>query len=561
MRAFVLEQVEGERRMVARVNVPVPHPAVPSAMAAAVAAATEQVLQLSTDPEATATEAHLLTNRPAAARTLLVAPRADQVAEYTLATLNDTGVQLLEPLYLHGRHAAALTDVAEGLRTGPADIVVLLCTGRHQDWLPIQAVAELLAHGTPGPSRPIPIVAGDMPKALAAVTEALEPILPPGAVPAKNGDQLVRAVHTLQRQRAEAALQQDGIRRPPTRSAAAPGVSSIPMTAQGSRLLARRYELEAYVLDISTSHGAVYAAAADEATQHVRVDLGGRLGPATILREVGPEAVLRWLPTDVPVERLEELATLRLTYPSCPATTREELLIEHAFLREQVHLLALGAQRYIGDGPGAVGRPMDLLIAGGSVLAQTPRMMQGLLILLDALQPEGLTHVAVDRAGGLPLLGLVGATLEESDAPLLERDAVLNAGLVIAPVGRGRAGQTAITVEVAYAERAPVMTEVLYGSLAVIPLLPGERAALTLRPEQGLDIGVGAGKAATPRFEIEGGAVGVIVDARGRPLELPARADRRQARLLDWFQSTGAYPPLEFIAGPEVEAGAASAAE
>ena len=92
VRAFVLEQVEGERRMVARVSVPVPHPAVSSAVAAAVATATEQVWQLSTDPEASSTEVHLLSNRPVAPRTLLVAPRADQVAEYTLATLDTTPV-------------------------------------------------------------------------------------------------------------------------------------------------------------------------------------------------------------------------------------------------------------------------------------------------------------------------------------------------------------------------------------------------------------------------------------------------------------------------------------
>ncbi len=559
MRAFVVEQVEGERRLVARVSVPMPYPAVPSALAAAVASATEQAWQLSTDPEAPATEIHRLTNRPAAPRTLLVAPRADQVAEYTLATLSETGVHLLEPFYMHGRQAVSLTDVTEYLRTAPADIVILLCTGRHQEWLPIQAVAELLAHGTPGPARPIPIVAGDLPKALDAVTRALAPILPADAVPAKNSYQLAGAVSTVQRQRAETALHRDGIRRLPSEPEAdGPLAASISTTAMGSRLLARRYGLEAYVLDISTGHGAVYAAAAEESTQHVRVDLGGRLGPATILREVGAEAVLRWLPTDVPVARLEELAILRLTAPSCPATTREELLIEHAFLREQVHLLALGAQRYVGDGPGAVGRPMDLLIAGGSVLAQTPRMMQALLILLDALQPEGLTHLAVDRAGGVPLLGMLGSTPEAPVAQLLERDAVLNAGLAVAPVGQGRAGQPAITVEVVYAERSPVVTEVPYGSLAVVPLLPGERAALTLRPEQGLDIGAGAGKAATPQFEIEGGAVGIVVDARGRPLELPTDVDRRQARLLDWFQSTGAYPPLAFVAGPETAAGATS---
>ena len=559
VRAFVLEHVEGDRRLVARVNLPVPHPAAPAALAAAVARATRQVRQLSADPEAPAAPTHLLTERPGPPQVLLVAPRADQAAGYALAALTETGAHLLEPLYMHGRDAPSLTSVAEYLRTGPADIVILLCAGRRQEWLPIQAVADLLAYGGAGPARPIPVVAGDAPEALAAVTQALGPVLPPAAAPATTGEQLVERVSSLRRQRTAAALHRDGIRELAAEPETPPAVSSsIRASARGGRTLARRYGVESYVMDVSVGHGAVYASSPDESTQHVRVDLGGQFGPATILREAGAEAVLRWLPTDVPNERLEELATLRQAYPNCPVTTREELLIEHAFLREQVHLLTLDAQHYAGDRPGAVDRPMDLLIAGGSVLAQTPRMMQGLLILLDALQPEGLTYLAVDRAGGLPVLGILGDPVEDPATPLLEHDAVLNAGLVVAPVGQGRTGQPAITVEVAYAERAPVTTEVLYGSLAIVPLMPGERAALTLRPEQGLDIGVGAGSAATPGFEIEGGTVGVIVDARGRPLELPANADRRQARLLDWFQSTGAYPPLEFVAGPEVGAGAAS---
>jgi hypothetical protein len=46
---------------------------------------------------------------------------------------------------------------------------------------------------------------------------------------------------------------------------------------------------------------------------------------------------------------------------------------------------------------------------------------------------------------------------------------------------------------------------------------------------------------------VEGGAVGIIIDARGRPLALPAAQAKRRAKLLQWLQSTRAYPQLSFV--------------
>jgi hypothetical protein len=46
---------------------------------------------------------------------------------------------------------------------------------------------------------------------------------------------------------------------------------------------------------------------------------------------------------------------------------------------------------------------------------------------------------------------------------------------------------------------------------------------------------------ASPRDEeIDGGLVGLIIDARGRPLPFPANDNERQARLLQWMQVMGA---------------------
>jgi hypothetical protein len=127
---------------------------------------------------------------------------------------------------------------------------------------------------------------------------------------------------------------------------------------------------------------------------------------------------------------------------------------------------------------------------------------------------------------------------------------LLNLGLCVAPVGAGKEGEPAIKVEVGYASRPPATVEVAVGAIEVVPLPIGERASLKLWPAREFDIGLGRGAAATPRAEVEGGAVGIVVDARGRPLTLPGAREKRQAKLLQWLQATGAYPQFSFVHGP-----------
>ena len=55
-----------------------------------------------------------------------------------------------------------------------------------------------------------------------------------------------------------------------------------------------------------------------------------------------------------------------------------------------------------------------------------------------------------------------------------------------------------------------------------------------------MDVGLGAGERARAAEEIDGGLVGLIIDARGRPLDLPGNDKERQARLLQWMQAIGA---------------------
>ncbi|MGH2351150.1 MAG: glutamate mutase L, partial [Chloroflexota bacterium] len=273
----------------------------------------------------------------------------------------------------------------------------------------------------------------------------------------------------------------------------------------------------------------------------------------TVLREAGAEAVAAWLPLDVDEVTLRHDARLGAAVPAALPESVDHLLVEYAYAREALRLLVDGLIGRLGHVAG--GRlslpPVDLIIGSGGVLAGAPRLTQAALILLDAVQPDALTQLALDRATALPLLGRLG--LDAGPGALgaaLERDGLLNLGLCIAPVGAGKEGEPAIKVEVVYSSRSPVTVEVPVGAIEVVPLPIGERASLKLWPAREFDVGLGPGAAATPRAEVEGGAVGIIVDARGRPLTLPESAEKRQAKLLQWLQATGAYPQFSFVHTP-----------
>ena len=62
--------------------------------------------------------------------------------------------------------------------------------------------------------------------------------------------------------------------------------------------------------------------------------------------------------------------------------------------------------------------------------------------------------------------------------------------------------------------------DVHQGDLEVIPISPGKSALLQLQPFHRYDIGMGgAGRGGSVR--ITGSALGIVIDARGRPLILP----------------------------------------
>ncbi|MBC7224115.1 MAG: glutamate mutase L, partial [Anaerolineae bacterium] len=251
----------------------------------------------------------------------------------------------------------------------------------------------------------------------------------------------------------------------------------------------------------------------------------GRLKPEA-------ERLAAWLPEDISPEEVLEVAATLSAYPFTMAQGGWELLAEQALAREVIaHALAEAGMR--------PGLPWDLMVGGGGFLAHLPRPGQVALVLLDALQPVGVSLLAVDATFLGPALGVIAAASPLAAAQVLEQDAFLKLGTTVCLDGHGREGDLALRVRVRYQDGDTLAVEVRAGGLEVIPLPLGEKAELELRPSRGFSLGPGH-RGRVTRVHADGGLLGVVVDARGRPLRLPEEPEARRQKVQEWHWALGA---------------------
>jgi hypothetical protein len=181
---------------------------------------------------------------------------------------------------------------------------------------------------------------------------------------------------------------------------------------------------------------------------------------------------------------------------------------------------------------------VDLMVGRGQILSRAPSRGQAALLMLDALQPTGVCTLALDQSSLLPQLGALASVHPLAAAQTVARDGLLKLGTVISVSGRGRIGRVAVKLKIEYDDGQTFRAEVPYGELEVVPLLTGQRAVVELRPASQFDVGLGSkGRGATT--EVDGGALGIIVDARGRPLSLPEDEQERRSKIREWMSELG----------------------
>ena len=268
----------------------------------------------------------------------------------------------------------------------------------------------------------------------------------------------------------------------------------------------------------------------------VRSDLGIGHNLPRLLEQSNPQQILRWYPFKMTNEELGAFVGNKGLAPRTVPTTVEESLLELALARELIRAMLPAGFPNRFDGNGTL-PPVELILASGAVLANAARPGQAALALLDALQPVGICTLALDTQNMATILGASSTVLPMTTVQVIEAGAFQELGSVIAPMGYANPGDVVLQLAINYDNGSELEVEVEYGSLEVLPLPPGKTAEVHLKPVKRFDVGAGPGR--NSRRRVPGGAVGLIVDARGRPLRLPTNSEERRSQMEQWLWDMG----------------------
>jgi hypothetical protein len=315
------------------------------------------------------------------------------------------------------------------------------------------------------------------------------------------------------------------------------------MSGLMTRFIAERNSRKVLTLDVGAAGSSAFHAGPGSYTLSILGACGTAYGITTLLKERGVANIARWLPFPISEADLTHWLLNKLLRPQMLPASREDVFIEQAVTRE---VLALLLETLTDEDPDL---DYDLVIAGGGVLAHAPHPGMAALMLLDVLQPTtGESLLALDLhldiLGLLPACGMLAKLNPDAAVTLFERDLLRNVPLAtcVVPLGEGKPGEVAVEAELTSRRGKSRRVTVRHGQIARLRLDQSSSGQLTLRPASNVRIGQNepGAEVQTDIAAIKGSALGVVIDARGRPLRLPEDATQRCAQIWEWLVALGA---------------------
>lgn len=321
--------------------------------------------------------------------------------------------------------------------------------------------------------------------------------------------------------------------------------------------IARQQEINVVGVDIGGATTDVFSVFDDVFNRTVSANLGMSYSVSNVLAEAGLDQIMRWVPFDIEEADLRDRIKNKMIRPTTIPQLMQELQVEQAIAREALRLafdqhraLAVGlkgvqSKRTLADvfEQGATGESLvemmvlDMIVGSGGVLSHAPRREQSCAMLIDAFQPEGITRLAVDSIFMMPHLGVLSTVDERAATEVFERDCLIYLGTCVAPVGEGKDGEVCLQYEIDLPSGRQT-GQLQVGQLQWMPLADGEEVEVSLQPARRWDVGAGPGQALNAR--VHGGIVGLVLDGRGRPIQMASDQDRRR-QISDWQQALNLY--------------------
>jgi uncharacterized protein (TIGR01319 family) len=309
----------------------------------------------------------------------------------------------------------------------------------------------------------------------------------------------------------------------------------------------------------------VYSYYDNKFVRSVSANLGMSYSICNVLKETGLENIMRWIPFKIDRADVRDRLRNKMIRPTTIPQTLKQLIVEHAVAREALRLglehhkliarPLLGAKRdqSIEERLGSqirTGTYIDITkvewVGGtGGLLSHAPRRVQSMLNLIDGFGVEGVTKLFQDSVFMIPHLGVLSTVHREAALEVFEKDCLIRLGTCLAFSGKlstNDYGKDVASLKITLPDGEVLDKQVEYGTIQKIELEEGKTAEIEGRVSAPFSLSTKEGEERRFKITVEGGIVGILIDARGRPVDLPEDDDARRMKLREWFTNLEAYP-------------------
>jgi hypothetical protein len=280
-----------------------------------------------------------------------------------------------------------------------------------------------------------------------------------------------------------------------------------------ARAMAAKANADVALLDVTGGQTSVIHARPDGFVMGIHERLGVGAAADRVVARAGLDRVRRWIPRAVEAPALLERVFNRARWPDAIPASLLALTLEMALAREAIAHTLADAERAGMPLDGAWSAPLVVLTGR---LAELPRAAQSLLVAIDAFGPNGPALVSRAPGDQLVAAGALAARGRVATMPAADPIAIF---VSMWP-------RRSATVRVRDANGVQE-ERVARGSFLLIPTK-------------------GAVEIVLPRTTVHPSAehlgLGVVIDARGRPLALPPRDAERIPTLARWNRALEALP-------------------
>ena len=291
-------------------------------------------------------------------------------------------------------------------------------------------------------------------------------------------------------------------------------------------------------VDVGSATTDVYSVFNGLFNRSLNADIGLRYGISNVMKQVGVEKILQWVPEERGERELRNIVgNMMILQPE--SLSGDEVSVQQAAAREAIKLAleshreiasrlkGISLRRSIADMFEQAIEDTDLdmmkaqvVVGRGEVFESYSDDAGSALLLMDALEPSGVTELLIDKSSILPQLGMLCDKNSEAALQILSDECLVRLGTCIAPSGTASRGDEVLRLSLTSSGGKEIAEQARFGELKLIHLDPNESAQVELTPSRRFDLGRGRGK----RFvqTLQGGELGLIIDARGRPLSGPS---------------------------------------